>query len=249
MEYVSALDLLQRELPEIQHIKSGSKLDIVTNGFACGEIHIISGSPKNGKSLALLHSAMLCAMSGKKVCYLSLENSEYEDHKRILDAITTYGFEDDDLINLENLYLMFLQGQDKLLETYIKPAINEDFDIIYIDGSEYLNPPGDNGADINKKGKIIIRTLREYIMNSEKKPPVVISWQNNRLAVEKPLSQMTVGDLSGSYAMAQVAVSVWMIVKGKKSWQMKLLCSRERYDEAHDTIEVRDANGNFNLLY
>lgn len=249
MEYVSGLDLLQKEIPEIQHINCGTKMDMVTNGFSKGEIHLISGSTKNGKSLALLHSAILCAMSGKKVCYLSLENSEIEDHRRLEEAIITYGFEDNDLINLENLYFMFLQGQDKILENYVKPSTMEDFDIIYIDGSEYLNPPGDNGADINKKGKIIIRELRKYLMESPYQPPLVISWQNNKLAIEKSISQMTVGDLGGSYAIAQVAASVWMIVKGKKNWQMKLLCARERYDDAHDTIEVRDANGNFNLLY
>lgn len=251
MEYISALDLLEEELPEIEHINCGTKMDAITNGFCVGEVHIISGNPKNGKSLALLHSAILCAISGKKVCYLSLENAKEEDHRRVMDAITTYNFAEEDLYNLNNLNFMFLQGQDKILENYVKPSTQEDFDIIYIDGSEYLNPPGDSGADINKKGRIIIRELRKYSSESPRKAPIIISWQNNKLAIDKSIKDVTPADLGGSYGLAQVAVSIWMIIKDlkKKTWQMRLLCSRERYDEKMDTINVRDENGNFNLLY
>lgn len=252
MEYISALDVLQIPKPEIKHVNCGTKMDRVSNGFACGEIHIISGSPKNGKSLALLHSAISCAMKGYKVCYLSLENSQLQDQERLEDALNTYQFEDEDLVNLENLKMKFLQGLDNLFETDIKPAINDNFDIVYIDGSEYLSPSGKNGADINQKGKVIIRELRKYLMESQNKPPLILSWQNNKLAIDKKINEMTVADLSGSYAIAQVAVSIWVIVKefkGKKNWQMRLLNSRDKYNEDNDTFNVKDNNGNFNLLY
>ncbi len=114
-----------------------------------------------------------------------------------------------------------------------------------------MNPSGENGADINRKGKIIIRELRKYLIESEDKPPLVLSWQNTKLAIDKTINDVTVADLGGSYAMAQVAATIWMIIKerkGKKRWQLKILAGRERYDEEHDIISVKDEQGNFNLL-
>ncbi|TXE81299.1 DNA repair protein RadA [Campylobacter peloridis] len=146
----SAICIQDVQIEEFQRISTkDSELDLVLGGgVVVGSLVLIGGSPGVGKSTLLLKIASNLAKSGKKVLYVSGEESKAQIKLRAnrLDA------------NDENLFLL----TELCLEDILAELLNKDYEILIIDSIQtiYSNKITSAAGSITQVREITFELMR-----------------------------------------------------------------------------------------
>lgn len=224
-------DIIMEEVEKPKEFKSDSIIDTIRTIME-GTITLIAAPMKAGKSFTLLHMALVHALAGNRVLYISLEN-DYKayDKFRIEDALSEYKQIPDtfDYINKEFIpYSSKPEEKDRPLRYVLGMiAYLEDYDIIFIDAPEKIMDGGDSGAEISRKGKEFFERILISMKQNKNRVAVVMTWQFNKDSIKE--GKMNLASLGGSISAAQSVDTIWTVyVKDDGTRKVKCLASRGR---------------------
>lgn len=237
---------------ELKHINISEKFDSISSGIVDeGGVTIVGGYTGMGKSLALLHMAVLASQS-VPVLYFSCENLETEDGRRWNSVIDQYCLRSDKetLNNFRCLNISDVDlGEGECYASILSSAIDElGARILFIDGSETLTDDVDvdSGVQSNIIGKKFAIEVER--LGREKHIPVVMGWQLGNQCVGKPFEELGPSDFMKSLGVCQKAIQCYVIGRNAANKRcLRIVKSRVNYNYKNPQICLEDDAGRFNL--
>lgn len=236
-------ELCIEDIPELQFISTGTNLDNVCGGFPKKGISVICGSSGQGKSFALLHTALSMSLN-TRILYVSIENAIQVDKSRFDGNVDLYKCNVDniDYLNVPECDFTYDQTLKQVVELM---TIKGQYDAVIIDGGDIL-VSGDDGGKQYENGNKTMQVLKE--ISERFNVAVLMSWQLGRGSAKKEIEDITTDDIATSMGIARYASLMWAVIKRKKEhiWSMRLIKSRFNFSD-EDTISVLGKRGEFNL--
>lgn len=206
-------------------VRTGFKsLDpLLTGGYVQGEVYVVVGRPKTGKTMYLLHSALRALLDGRKTMLISMEMDFASVIKRLLSlyfrnpvflrpeglfykVVSSTDDLESKFPHLKNLY--FVDGGLVLeLSEVARYVEEEDVDVLFVDGG-YLIPVKERFSAEWERVKYVVEGLKRVAMS--RRIPIVATYQLNRAAVsaeEVGLEHVAYADAVGQTAAAVLSVT------------------------------------------
>lgn len=237
-------DLRVRRVSGLYGIPTGyPTLDAVTGGYIPGDIFVIAGRLKMGKTIYLLNSMrkvcqekrglfismeMSLASVIRRLLFLELKTETLLDHSRIVSS-----FLDSQIEGLK-LKLTLINGATLNDVRDIAYLINfYNSEIVFIDGA-YLLPSQNKFNSEWEKAKTIVEELRRIALAT--KVPIVLTYQLNRQAVKA--KQVDTEHIAFTDAVAQSATAVVAVTEADRPNERKLSLIANREGVAGISIRV-----------
>lgn len=219
---MSVYNWMQQDIKPLQFVKTGSvKFDSLVGGFLLGDVSIIAGYTKSGKSLVGLNLAAALTEQKNYVLYISCENKIQIDMDR-LKKIT----------HIDPTYLYYYNSSEDgnpsastLIQEIMATLDVLPYKFVFIDGIEYaMKSTGDaysNSQNINED----IKTLVNYLKSKD--VGIIMTWQINRTGADKALCDYNGSEIQSSLSVVQNASHTFVV----KKWKEQLpLSDCQRYD-------------------
>lgn len=235
--------------PDMSGIPFGwPTLDLATSGAQGGDLIVVAGRPSLGKSWMLLNMARSAWLSGKKVCFTSMEMSLRQIARRWLGLhmrvnpnyikegeLSTMGEERmmaavDEISEAVPVHLL-AGDMSKSVSGIENMAMEYDPDIIFVDSAYLMTPSGAKRGYIARWEVIseVVRQLKSLALRLDK--PIVISVQFNRNQKNSSSGEQDLGDIAGSDSIPQDASIVLGLQKGpapNQDLQRIISCMKNR---------------------
>lgn len=246
--FINLDELEELDLGEPEFLPTNTWLDKYVGGFEKSEITGIYGPTKSGKSFVALYAA-LNASTTSKVLFISCENSLRLDNSRInmfKEKDVKYNFQ---LLNYDLTGLEYEEFFKRVKE------IIEDFDLVVIDGWNYILPPEEEGGGLFKSGGEFIRELRRAARNTN--TSVAITWQLSRGNKQKGVDELTSDDVAISIDVPRTCVTSFLVkaetvkVKGeeKDAWLIKHEYSRSKKAKTDRLLQLLKTEEGYRIWY
>lgn len=181
-----------------------------------GELVVVAGETKIGKSTLVANIAMRIAHRGSKVCYMPLENS-YEQIYGMLckTAATTSLIDYKDLIYFPDEDLIFgdeAWNADDLLAHMEHMVAAWGINVFVLDHLNFMFENEDHLRDEHMRVRVIMRKVSRFCIK-HKATVFAVSHMNKPLKAGQRVDRPTIDRIYGSYSIAGAATKILLLQK------------------------------------
>lgn len=204
-------------------------VDEVSGGLWSGLLHVVGGRPKMGKSTLLLNMALNMALAGRRVLYVTLEDTVLFQRRRALARLANLNLMDIALNRVRRTEVhRLLRAAEQLAALPVKlddspmdanqighKATVEynggGLDLLIVDHLSYVKTA--HGQDGKEYDTVSANTRSFALLAKALNIPVVLAVQLSRKVEERPNKRPMLSDLRGSGHIEQDARVIWFVYR------------------------------------